>query len=115
MQKSERTKRLLGSALLLILIFTLALTSCGYGEVDEGLEYGFEMYSGYVLDGGEEYGKIAFKSERSVFDIDDVTLNFSFGSRKYNRELFNFGKAEFCFRSGQTRCVVSTTDEDFSS
>ena len=111
MKHAKRTAKILGRMILTILILSLTLTGCG--QEDTGVESGFYDYKEYLLT-DRNLGLVAYRSDKSVFDINDVTIEFFYGVREeYQR--YSFGKGKAGFYSGGLKPHVWYTEEKLSS
>lgn len=121
-----KTQKGFGFIRRLLLISTalcLCLSGCGWNieqEKDQGLESGF-----YFPYGLNQIGvwHAACRSEKSVFDINDVTLTFYYGDdfvyadlETYRRRNFTYQYYELYFANeALTKILIRHVDEDFVS
>ena len=113
MKHAKGTAKILGRVILAILILSLTLTGCGQ-ENDNGFEFGYHSHYG-IINNGSAFAYIAYKSDVSVFDIDDVTFEFAYGCTKYDRDYFGVSKGRIFFNNETTEVFVGYTEEDLSS
>ena len=113
--KLNKTK-LVARLMLVILLLTSTLTLASCGNQSEGLEVGFTPY-------GEMDFSCGYRSDKTEFDIDDVTLTFYYGgSYEYNIEseiknTFSYPAFElyFCDEKLDNRILVKRVEENLVS
>ncbi len=96
---------------ILLVLLALCLTGCG----EEGLEYGFDVR------GLNDSRYAAYKSEKNTFDINDVTLDFYYGSLTYSsfetvKKTISYPNFDIYFNpEGGEKVLIKQVNEEFFS
>lgn len=110
--ENKKARRIV-SILLVVMCALISLQGCGFlsrwhtPTEEKGISIGFqyENRKGPLI--------TAIKSDKKVFDIDDVTLDFYYGG--LTREFLGCNSVGFYFASGKTNLVFNTHVDDYKN